>query len=129
MIACANYSEFWIRYVEFVEAKGGRELANHALTRAVTVFLKVSPKTHTHMICLDRLVLHFSKKLFGQTCITFHRKVVIFLAPFICCDGIYKDIQAVYICYHLSSCIRNLLHNSTMFFLLNFLGILLLTGI
>ncbi|THU46546.1 hypothetical protein C4D60_Mb09t06080 [Musa balbisiana] len=43
LIACANYSEFWIRYVEFVEAKGGRELANHALTRAVTVFLKKVP--------------------------------------------------------------------------------------
>ncbi|URE38834.1 HAT [Musa troglodytarum] len=43
LIACANYSEFWIRYVEFVEAKGGRELANYALTRAVTVFLKKVP--------------------------------------------------------------------------------------
>lgn len=41
LIPCANYSEFWIRYVEFVDAKGGREIAKYALDRALTVFLKV----------------------------------------------------------------------------------------
>ncbi|GAB2224798.1 hypothetical protein Drorol1_Dr00005575 [Drosera rotundifolia] len=40
LIPCANYPEFWMRYVEFVEAKGGREIANDALGRATQVFLK-----------------------------------------------------------------------------------------
>ncbi|KAL9275886.1 Pre-mRNA-processing factor 39-2-like protein [Drosera capensis] len=40
LIPCANYPEFWMRYVEFVEAKGGREIANDALGRATHVFLK-----------------------------------------------------------------------------------------
>lgn len=41
LIPCANYPEFWMRYVEFMESKGGRELANFALERATQVFLKV----------------------------------------------------------------------------------------
>ena len=42
LIPCANYSEFWIRYSEYVDAKGGREIANHALGRASSCFAKVS---------------------------------------------------------------------------------------
>ncbi|KAH0869255.1 hypothetical protein HID58_076277 [Brassica napus] len=34
LIPCANYTEFWFRYVDFVESNGGRELANFALARA-----------------------------------------------------------------------------------------------
>ena len=41
LIPCANYSEFWIRYSEYVDAKGGREIANHALVRASSCFVKV----------------------------------------------------------------------------------------
>ncbi|XP_043808438.1 uncharacterized protein LOC110604770 isoform X4 [Manihot esculenta] len=40
LIPCANYPEFWIRYTEFVESKGGREIAHYALDRARTIFLK-----------------------------------------------------------------------------------------
>ncbi|XP_010494814.1 PREDICTED: uncharacterized protein LOC104771902 isoform X2 [Camelina sativa] len=40
LIPCANYTEFWFRYVDFVENKGGRELANFALARASQTFLK-----------------------------------------------------------------------------------------
>ncbi|KVH87043.1 RNA-processing protein, HAT helix [Cynara cardunculus var. scolymus] len=40
LIPCANYPEFWMRYVEFIESKGGREIANFALERATQVFLK-----------------------------------------------------------------------------------------
>ncbi|KAF3449858.1 hypothetical protein FNV43_RR05937 [Rhamnella rubrinervis] len=40
LIPCANYPEFWIRYVEFMESKGGREIANYALDRATQTFLK-----------------------------------------------------------------------------------------
>ncbi|XP_027089219.2 uncharacterized protein [Coffea arabica] len=40
LITCTNYPEFWMRYVEFMESKGGRELANSALQRATQVFLK-----------------------------------------------------------------------------------------
>ncbi|XP_020577520.1 pre-mRNA-processing factor 39-like isoform X1 [Phalaenopsis equestris] len=48
LIPCANYSEFWIRYVDFVDAKGGRELANDALERALKVFLKRTPAFHQY---------------------------------------------------------------------------------
>lgn len=41
LIPCANYPEFWMRYVEFMETKGGREIANYALNRATQIFLKV----------------------------------------------------------------------------------------
>nr|CAB3480820.1 unnamed protein product [Digitaria exilis] len=40
LIPCANYSEFWIRYSEYVDAKGGREIADHALVRASSCFVK-----------------------------------------------------------------------------------------
>ncbi|XP_072972909.1 uncharacterized protein [Typha angustifolia] len=43
LIPCASYAEFWIRYVEFVDAKGGREIANYALGRASSFFLKRVP--------------------------------------------------------------------------------------
>lgn len=42
LIPCANYSEFWIRYAEYVDANGGQEIANHALDRASSCFVKVS---------------------------------------------------------------------------------------
>lgn len=41
LIPCANYPEFWMRYVEFMESKGGREIAKFALERSTRVFLKV----------------------------------------------------------------------------------------
>ncbi|CAO2188799.1 unnamed protein product [Urochloa humidicola] len=43
LIPCANYSEFWIRYSEYVDTKGGREIANHALVRASSCFVKGAP--------------------------------------------------------------------------------------
>ncbi|KAI3741511.1 hypothetical protein L1987_59185 [Smallanthus sonchifolius] len=46
LIPCANYPEFWMRYVEFMESKGGRELANFALERATQVFLKNVSEVH-----------------------------------------------------------------------------------
>lgn len=45
-ISCANYPEFWIRYVDFMETKGGRELAMFALERATKVFSKNVPELH-----------------------------------------------------------------------------------
>lgn len=41
LIPCATYPEFWMRYVEFLESKGGRELTTSALARATQIFLKV----------------------------------------------------------------------------------------
>jgi len=41
LIACANYPEFWIRYVLYMEFSGNVELAYNALTRATHVFVKV----------------------------------------------------------------------------------------
>nr|DAD37614.1 TPA_asm: hypothetical protein HUJ06_008255 [Nelumbo nucifera] len=46
LIPCANYPEFWMRYVELMETKGGREMANFALVRATQVFLKRVPAIH-----------------------------------------------------------------------------------
>lgn len=41
LIACANYPEYWIRYVLCMEASGCLDLANNALARATQVFVKV----------------------------------------------------------------------------------------
>ena len=55
LIPCANYSEFWIRYAEYVDAKGGREIANYALGRASSCFVKVS--SIGILFCLLHLLL------------------------------------------------------------------------
>lgn len=41
LIACANYPEYWIRYILSMEASGSLDLANNALARATQVFVKV----------------------------------------------------------------------------------------
>ncbi|KAK7247229.1 hypothetical protein RIF29_42107 [Crotalaria pallida] len=46
LIVCANYPEFWMRYVDFMETKGGREIANHSLNRATETYLKRVPAIH-----------------------------------------------------------------------------------
>ncbi|CAN6460459.1 unnamed protein product [Victoria cruziana] len=46
LIACANYSEFWIRYVLCMETNGSMELAINALARATQVFVKRQPEIH-----------------------------------------------------------------------------------
>ncbi|CAA6665292.1 unnamed protein product [Spirodela intermedia] len=48
LIPCANYPEFWVRYIELMEASGGREIATHAIERAVTTFLKRVPQFHEY---------------------------------------------------------------------------------
>nr|AEF01213.1 PRP39 [x Doritaenopsis hybrid cultivar] len=46
LIACANYPEYWIRYVLCMEASGSMELAINALARATQVFVKKQPEIH-----------------------------------------------------------------------------------
>ncbi|KAJ8467807.1 hypothetical protein OPV22_030359 [Ensete ventricosum] len=46
LIACANYPEFWMRYVLCMEVSGSMELANNALARATQVFVKKQPEIH-----------------------------------------------------------------------------------
>ncbi|KAI3943915.1 hypothetical protein MKW92_025838 [Papaver armeniacum] len=46
LIACANYPEFWIRYVLSMEVKGRMDLAINALGRATQVFVKQHPDIH-----------------------------------------------------------------------------------
>ncbi|XP_022874562.1 pre-mRNA-processing factor 39-like isoform X2 [Olea europaea var. sylvestris] len=46
LVACANYPEYWIRYVLFMEASGSMELADNALARATQVFVKRQPEIH-----------------------------------------------------------------------------------
>lgn len=41
LIACANYPEYWMRYVLCMESSGMLDLANNALARASQVFVKV----------------------------------------------------------------------------------------
>jgi hypothetical protein len=41
VIACANYPEYWIRYVLCMEARESMDLANNVLARASQVFVKV----------------------------------------------------------------------------------------
>ena len=50
LISCALYPEFWMRYVDFVDSKGGREIALDALERATLIFLKVWSIT-SFLIC------------------------------------------------------------------------------
>ncbi|KAA8550706.1 hypothetical protein F0562_002390 [Nyssa sinensis] len=46
LIACANYPEYWIKYVLCMEASGCIDLANNALARATQVFVKRQPEIH-----------------------------------------------------------------------------------
>ncbi|KAM7521754.1 hypothetical protein LguiA_011656 [Lonicera macranthoides] len=46
LIACANYPEYWIRYVLCMEASGSMDLAQNALARATQVFVKRQPEIH-----------------------------------------------------------------------------------
>ncbi|XP_019058339.1 PREDICTED: pre-mRNA-processing factor 39-like isoform X2 [Tarenaya hassleriana] len=46
VIACANYPEYWIRYVLSMEASGSIDLAENALARATQVFVKRQPEIH-----------------------------------------------------------------------------------
>ncbi|XP_052489370.1 pre-mRNA-processing factor 39-1 isoform X2 [Gossypium raimondii] len=46
LIACANYPEYWIRYVLCMEASGRMDLADNALARATRVFVKRQPEIH-----------------------------------------------------------------------------------
>ncbi|KEH20704.1 Pre-mRNA-processing factor 39, putative [Medicago truncatula] len=46
LIVCANYPDYWMRYADFMEAKGGREIANYSLDRATEIYLKSVPAIH-----------------------------------------------------------------------------------
>ncbi|KAG8389153.1 hypothetical protein BUALT_Bualt02G0199500 [Buddleja alternifolia] len=46
LVACANYPEYWIRYVLCMESSGSMELAENALARATQVFVKRQPEIH-----------------------------------------------------------------------------------
>ncbi|CAH2038975.1 unnamed protein product [Thlaspi arvense] len=46
VVACANYPEYWIRYVLSMEASGSMDLADNALARATQVFVKRQPEIH-----------------------------------------------------------------------------------
>ncbi|CAM8971238.1 unnamed protein product [Rhodiola kirilowii] len=46
LVACANYPEYWIRYIRCMEANGNMEIANNALARATQVFVKRQPEIH-----------------------------------------------------------------------------------
>ncbi|GAV56669.1 hypothetical protein CFOL_v3_00211 [Cephalotus follicularis] len=46
LIACANYPEYWIRYILCMESSGSMDLAENALARATQVFVKRQPEIH-----------------------------------------------------------------------------------
>lgn len=41
LIACANYSDYWIRFVQRMDVEGKVELALNGLQRATGTFVKV----------------------------------------------------------------------------------------
>ncbi|XP_024519001.1 pre-mRNA-processing factor 39 isoform X1 [Selaginella moellendorffii] len=48
VIACANYPEYWIRYIHTMEAKSRSEIADDALDRALHIFVKRRPEIHIY---------------------------------------------------------------------------------
>eukprot|EP00249_Psilotum_nudum_P022185 c28411_g1_i1 orf=1180-2937(+) len=46
LIACANYPEYWIRYVQRMDIEGSFEYASDALNRATQIFVKRRPEIH-----------------------------------------------------------------------------------
>ncbi|GAB2281828.1 hypothetical protein Dimus_016392 [Dionaea muscipula] len=46
LVACANYPEYWIRYILCMEASGSMDHADNALARATQVFVKRQPEIH-----------------------------------------------------------------------------------
>ncbi|KAG2255109.1 hypothetical protein Bca52824_074403 [Brassica carinata] len=46
LVACANYPEYWIRYVLSMGSSGSMDLADNALARATQVFVKRQPEIH-----------------------------------------------------------------------------------
>ncbi|XP_010475046.1 PREDICTED: pre-mRNA-processing factor 39-like isoform X1 [Camelina sativa] len=46
VVACANYPEYWIRYVLNMKENGSTDLADNALARATQVFVKKQPEIH-----------------------------------------------------------------------------------
>ncbi|GMH25917.1 hypothetical protein Nepgr_027760 [Nepenthes gracilis] len=51
LVACANYPEFWIRYILCMEASASMDLAENALARATQVFVKRQPEIHLFAAC------------------------------------------------------------------------------
>jgi hypothetical protein len=51
LIACANYPEYWIRYVQRMDTEGNLDLAMDALHRATTVFVKVRATSLSNCFC------------------------------------------------------------------------------
>lgn len=58
LIACANYPEYWMRYVLCMEACGSMDLSNNALARATQVFVKVILLLEQNSIIKGLLLLH-----------------------------------------------------------------------
>jgi pre-mRNA-processing factor 39 len=46
LIACANYPEYWIRYILRMESSGSMDVAENAIARATQVFVKKQPEIH-----------------------------------------------------------------------------------
>ncbi|GMH30903.1 hypothetical protein Nepgr_032746 [Nepenthes gracilis] len=51
LVACANYPEYWIRYILCMEASASMDLADNALARATKVFVKRQPEIHLFAAC------------------------------------------------------------------------------
>ncbi|XP_026417618.1 pre-mRNA-processing factor 39-like [Papaver somniferum] len=61
LVACANYPEFWIRYVNFLENGGRRDTAYDALERVTLIYAKREPYIHLFRARFYEKNLHFSK--------------------------------------------------------------------
>ncbi|KAI3874100.1 hypothetical protein MKX03_029776 [Papaver bracteatum] len=61
LTACANYPEFWIRYVGILENEGRRDIAYDALERVTLIYAKREPKIHLFCASFYEKNLRFSK--------------------------------------------------------------------
>ena len=84
LIACANYPEYWIRYVQRMDAEGKLESALDALERASTVFVKV---------CFPHL-LDWVEEMPTLACVLYCFPAYVFLCMFNL--SAYKNIIIVY---------------------------------
>lgn len=65
LIACANYPDYWIRYILCMETNESLDHANNALARATQVFVKVGFVFHYITLILPLVQFYVNIKKFS----------------------------------------------------------------
>lgn len=66
LIACANYADYWIRFVQRMDTEGKVELALNGLQRATGIFVKVWDFVSAFLLLCVRLMIFF--RICGKKC-------------------------------------------------------------